>query len=417
MSDAADPRAPITLFTFFLELSRALPVPPDAIHTSYVARDERWEGWAGADLAELLGGVEVDSLPVESVPHTSIVVRHLAEAEPAPVSRVEATFGDWAMKGLIPPASPSRPDGAPAQGEPTIEVRKSVVALTRFVPRAAHPIGSELTVRTLHRILFDGLVHLNALLSPLGFLAGRWDVGPLTLADLPPEVAVRVDNAMPPGGEERATVVFVTEVHDGYPALADEPIADDSFSREAVAFHRGDEGSEEPFLQVFRFIHAAEGERLVGDHTRALVDLNTAVELLIGSVLYYGNDMTGVSEADAKKANDAPLRPKVRKYLAALLQREIDLDDTGNPWGAWFSDGYMLRNRAVHEGELLEYEAVERAFAQASDLVIDMQRSLEAIEPLARLGRAIQLDPRPSSDQASDQSLNIYFPWDEPPGH
>ncbi len=103
------------------------------------------------------------------------------------------------------------------------------------------------------------------------------------------------------------------------------------------------------------------------------------------------------------------------RYLPALLGREIDLKDAGNPWGAWFNDGYKLRNRAVHEGELLDYEAVERAFAQASDLIADLQRSLEAAEPLARLGRAIAIEPRASNDWASDQSLNIYFPWDQPP--
>jgi hypothetical protein len=94
MSTATDPRAPITLFTFFLELSRGLPVPSGSIHTSYVTRDDGWRGWSDADVARLLGDVDVSTVPAGSTAHTAMVVRHLAETEPAPLSRVEAAFDD-----------------------------------------------------------------------------------------------------------------------------------------------------------------------------------------------------------------------------------------------------------------------------------------------------------------------------------
>jgi hypothetical protein len=76
--------------------------------------------------------------------------------------------------------------------------------------------------------------------------------------------------------------------------------------------------------------------------------------------------MTDVPEEAALRASKAGLRKKVTKYLAELLKREIDIDDTSNPWGAWFKDGYLLRNRAIHEGEVLDHESVERAFAQSA---------------------------------------------------
>jgi hypothetical protein len=397
---ATDPRAPVDLFTFFLELRRALPVPSGLINFSYVPADDAWEGWTEAGVAQLVGGSDPGEVPAGSVPHTAMAIRHLAEEEPAPLSRVEGAYEDWGMKGFIP------------EGEATIEVLRSVVALTRFVPRSAHPTGPDLTVRTLHRMLFEGLVHLNALLAPLGFVSDRWDLGPLTLADMPAEVAVLVDNAVPPAGEERQMNAFVTEIHDGYPVLAAEFEADESISREAIGMHGDEERQQDPFLAVFRLINTADGERLIGDHTRALVDLNTAVELLIGSVLYYGHAATDVPEEDARKANDAPLRRKVSTYLPALLGREIDLKDTEDPWGAWFSDGYLLRNRAVHEGEVLEFDAVERAFEQASALVADLRLSLEAVEPLAPLAEALRIEPRPSDERAIDQPLGIELPWD-----
>jgi hypothetical protein len=412
MTDPTDPRSPVTIFTFFLELTRALPVRSGEMYISYVDRGEEWSGWTDADVAGLLGDIEVEAGPAGSVPHTAMIARHLTESEPAPLSRVEAAFDDWGIQGLIPPETSNRPDAEPEPGRATIEVVKSVVALTRFVPQSAHPPGRELTVGALHRIMFDGLVHLNALLEPLGFVAGRWEIGAFTLADVPPEVAVLVDNTGTLPEEHREMIAFVTEIHNGYPILAGDLEDDGSIAREAISYHGGEKGGGQPFLQVFRFIHAAEGERLVGDHTRALVDLNTAVELLIRFVLYYGQATIGVPEETAWKANQASLKQKVKRYLPELLGREIDIKDPGGPWGAWFSDGYMLRNRAVHEGELLDYDAVERAFGQASELIDDLKKSLMANEQLRKLGELIEVEPRPFDERISDDLLNIEFPWD-----
>jgi hypothetical protein len=412
MTDPTDSRAPVTIFTFFLELPRALPMQSGAMHISYVDRDEEWRGWTDADVAELLGDSEVEPSPAGSVPHTAMIARHLTESEPAPLSRVEAAFDDWGIQGLIPPDTPSRRGAEPESGRATIEVVKSVVAVTRFVPQSAHPPGRELTVGALHRIMFDGLVHLNALVEPLGFVAGRWEIGALTLADVPPEVAVLVDNTGTRPEEQRKMIAFVTEVHDGYPILAGDLEDDGSIAREAIGYHVDEQGEEHPFLQVFRFIHAAEGERLVGDHTRALGNLNTAVELLIRFVLYYGQATIGVPEETAWTANQATLKQKVTQYLPELLGREIDIKDPGGPWGAWFGDGYMLRNRAVHEGELLDYDAVERAFGQASELIDDLKKSLMANEQLRKLGELIEVEPRPLDERIGDDLLNIEFPWD-----
>jgi hypothetical protein len=412
MTDGTDPRAPVTLFTFFLELTRALPMQSGAMHISYVDRDEEWSGWTDADVAGLLGGVEVEEIPTDSVPHTSMIARHLTEPEPAPLSRIEAAFGDWGMQGLISPETANRPGAAPEPGQATIEVVKSVVALTRFVPQSAHPPGRELTVGALQRIMFDGLVHLNALLEPLGFVADRWEIGALTLADVPPEVAVLVDNTGTLAEDRREMIAFVTEIHDGYPILAGDLDDDGSIAREAIGYHGGAKDEGQPFLEVFRFIHAAEGERLVGDHTRALVDLNTAVELSIRFVLYYGYAITGVPEKTAWEANQAPLKKKVTQYLSDLLGREIDIKNPGGPWGAWFGDGYMLRNRAVHEGELLGYDAVERAFGQAGELIADLKTSLMANEQLRELGEQIEVEPYPPDERNRDDLLNIEFPWD-----
>jgi hypothetical protein len=119
-----------------------------------------------------------------------------------------------------------------------------------------------------------------------------------------------------------------------------------------------------------------------------------------------------VPEKIAWEANKAPLKQKVKEYLPELLEREIDLEDPDDPWGAWFGDGYMLRNRAVHEGELLDYDAVERAFGQAAELIDDLKSSLMAHEQLRELGEQIGVEPIPLDERNRDSLLNLEFPWD-----
>jgi hypothetical protein len=72
----------------------------------------------------------------------------------------------------------------------------------------------------------------------------------------------------------------------------------------------------------------------------------------------------------------------------------------------------MLRNRAVHEGELLDYDAVERAFSQAAELIDDLKTSLMANERLRGLGEQIEVEPLPLDERNRDELLDIEFPWD-----
>jgi hypothetical protein len=83
---------------------------------------------------------------------------------------------------------------------------------------------------------------------------------------VPPEIPVLVSSTAP-AAADLPMVAFVTEIHDGYPTGPDE-IVDDEFLREALDLNEQANRNEQPFLLVYRLFHAAEGERLAGDHTR-----------------------------------------------------------------------------------------------------------------------------------------------------
>lgn len=122
--------------------------------------------------------------------------------------------------------------------------------------------------------------------------------------------------------------------------------------------------------------------------------------------------MTGMPEEEAERASRAGVKNKVRKYLAAMLGQEIDVDDSGNPWGRWFRDGYMLRNQAIHEGASVDHDAAERAFLQASAVFDELRERLVAVAPLSELGKMLEIYMRDGESDRGDELLGIRFPWE-----
>ena len=165
-------------------------------------------------------------------------------------------------------------------------------------------------------------------------------------------------------------------------------------------------------MLVFRFIHSAVSERLAGDSTRAVIDLNTAVEILISVTINEAGPLVGISADDIADANRPGVKRRVRIYLAKIFDEKIDVDDAKSPWGRWFGDGYMRRNEAIHEGASLEWEAVDRAFDQARALIADVKAKLEKRESLVALSSKLALELGHRNPSFEDQILGIAFPWD-----
>jgi hypothetical protein len=403
--------APVTVFTFFLELPHALPMSASYVTVSGDRRDEHWEGWSDDDVAQLLDPASGNPFPPGFAPVTATAVRQVEMNDVPPLLVAEEAFADW-VDDLIPESAEERAIEREEWADSGVPVVKTVVALSRFVPRSAHPSGHEMTVGWLHSQFQQALDDFNGLLEALGFVVGRWEVGPLALRDLPAQIPVLIGTTERLPGAKPSGVSFTAQIHEALPALSGEFADEQRWTEEAIELNNRARNDEQPYMLVFRFVHVAESERLAGNGTRAVIDLNTAVEILVGVTLYVGGSILDLPEEEVEKAFRAGVKGKVQKHLAALLGEEIDIDDPNTPWGRWFSDGYMLRNQAVHEGASLEPDAVGRAFMQAGAVFVEVKRSLEAIEPLRGLGRALELTMSGEESVPADEPLGVSFPWD-----
>jgi hypothetical protein len=187
-------------------------------------------------------------------------------------------------------------------------------------------------------------------------------------------------------------------VHDAYPAVPG--LFDPQLGpvEEAVALSNAANHGEQPFFLAFRYIHTAFGERLAGDPTRAVIDLNTAVEIIISAVLSRGQavgwDSARITRATAERTG---LRNRLQHHLGPLVGESIDTDDPSTPWGHWWANGYAKRNAAVHRGVRITRTEADAAFDAGTHLVAHLKERLSSCGQLQGVGDLLAISLRRGS--------------------
>ncbi|HEX8750127.1 MAG TPA: hypothetical protein VF732_03360 [Nitrospira sp.] len=393
-------------------MPHALPMSGQHALVTIEPRSEHWEGWSDDEIAQIPTRDPSIQFPPGFVPGTRIVVRHHRADVPVPLLVAEEAFADW-VDPLFTEAEKAERRAKRAEWAASgIAEMKTVVALSRFFPRSAHPRGEDITAGWLRAEFRRALTDFNGVLDALGFVLGRWDVGAIELRDLPAEVPVLVGATQRLSDGRPAGITFTAQMHDAFPVFPEHFSPDLQSTEEAVELTNRARHGDEPYMFVYRFLHTAERERLAGDTTRALIDLNTAVELMLAITLERGGPIVGFTADEQNGAAQAGAKNKVAKYLAKLLAEEIDIDDPGTAWGAWFTGGYKLRNDAIHEGIALDRQLVERAFGQGWGALAELKTKLEGRSSLKKLGGQFAVDLGRQPDPAGDPPLGFSFPWD-----
>ncbi len=402
---------PATVFTFFLALPYALPIPGE-LNPGFV--DERtpiWDGWSPQQLADMVG-IEEPFSP-ETVPGTRMAIRHREVTMPVPFVAAFEAFVDWIEPPLSEEVFARLRDDTEAHKETGMDIVLSVVALSRFMPRSEHPSSGSITVSWLLALFRRALNDLNSWLEALGLVTRRWDIGTLAPRALPAMVPILAESTHPDssGGRQGATTII--PLHDAFPAFSQafDPKLE-SYTNATKLSNEANQGHQ-PYMLAFRLIHAAEGERLAGDPTRAMIDLNTAIEVLVSVTLSEGGRSVGWDEEkiDAAIGWRTGLKKRVSEYLSELLGETIDPRDETSVWGLWFTGGYLLRNAAVHEGQRLTKDHVDVALEQARAVLKELREGLSRNEKLTELGGKLAIEFGADPPWEGD-SVEINFPWD-----
>lgn len=402
---------PISVFTFFLTLPYPLPVPDESTPGTVEERTPEWDEWTPDLVGRLVGASE--PLADGVVPGTRMAIRHREVTMSLSPATAFDAFKDW--------IEPPLPSGVVERLRRDVELGRengmrtviSVVALSRFIPRATHPRGDHMTVGWLLGILRPALADLNGFLEALGLVAQRWDIGTLAPRSLPFMVPLLVESThLGPSDEKQGATAMVT-VHDARPVPPRGFETKDVLLTGAQGISNAANSGDQPYMLVLRLIHGAEGERLAGDPTKAMIDLNTAIEVLVSVTISEAGKLIGWGEERISKAISwrTGLKRRVSDHLAEILREPIDVKDDSGPWGRWFVGGYLLRNAAVHEGRRLHKAEVDDALDAAAAVLHDLRVRLSTNEAFADLASKLEIGVGFRQNWEAE-SAGLVFPWD-----
>jgi hypothetical protein len=378
--------------TYILELPFSLPIPHDWQMSPLLKRTAGWEGWTGRDFWHLLERSGSGSLPEHSMPGTQIRFRRVSVQSVAPLRAADEAFADKVIPLLNRRERLARWWGL-KRADRGIEFMRSVVSISVFAAPGDIPdVDAEQELDWLRDHFYTGLAELNRFLTALSMAAADWRVGRLGAGQLPPLLPIVIDHVKPGDSPGRWPIQMIVSIRPDAPELktASEPPPD--FGWRAQAMLSGASHGIEPYMEFFSLIEDAWAYSLLGESTRCVISIGTAVEVLVSTTLREGGARLDWSADEISKASAAWLQRQVTSYLAKMLDKTIDIEDSSTSWGAWWSSAYQLRNEAVHDGRQISNTDAATAKRITAQLVRELRADLAKQEALADLASALKVN-------------------------
>jgi hypothetical protein len=358
----------VSAFTVFVVLPHDLQLHDEAL---FGYNDgEPWDGWTREAMGALIG---LDG-PVDkgTTPACRLIFRRAHGRLRMPPARADREFDDLVLPTLSLGRRVSRRIGSAAAGLVSRRTTRTAAAISLY---AIDRDGSYLSDEAAQTRAKEALDALNDFLAALSMGGGDALVGPLAAGDLP--VAVPYVSEVVPGYEKLCRRSDgMAGLHVWAPELLDIPRPMTDVEQAAAMFRAWREGRE-PAFPVLELSHTAVRDLLAGRRGMAAITAGTAIDVLIGLVLRRAWLAAGLRSGDLQPALDAKPREQLQTHVARILQQRIDLRDVNSPPGRWWRDGYLLRNRVVHEGYRPTFAEVEASVNAARDLIVFVGAGLD----------------------------------------
>jgi hypothetical protein len=198
------------------------------------------------------------------------------------------------------------------------------------------------------------------LLDSYGLMKNDFRQSAISLFTLLPVVFARILN-----GDGTAQPVFIQLLPGAFPHAR--PTLTEH-EMEGLLTWRKNILDQQPFTRFIRFTTSARRSLFHhGDPSAAVVQAQTAAEVLLNSVLRLSLLEKGVSEHNIGVVMNSRFKDRVTRDLARLLGGDWQLAGAG-PVATWWAQTYMLRNRVVHEGTDATAEEARAAMAAVKEL-------------------------------------------------
>lgn len=309
-------------------------------------------------------------------PLARLVFRRTEVRGRLPLQAADQLFQDW-ERPLIPPAAwKQRTKVLRAAVKRGIEEPVTVVGASELIAAGAWPDTRDEQEDALDAALEAGLDYLNDLITTLGLVERDPSIPPVARGELPALCPVIIEVAPMPSGR-RDGVSFLRQIHDVPPHFFREP-RDTKPVEVAVGFLASAHAGDEPFFLFHELFQRALSALVTHRYAEAVVAVGTAVEVLIASIIREVSPLLGDSPNRLTGVQAAPLASQVRDHLSRYLDRRVDLADSGNFAGAWWQNGYAIRNDVVHRGRVPTAAEAQAVFDAAGEFALAVQEALES---------------------------------------
>jgi hypothetical protein len=322
-------------------------------------------------------------MPIETPgrsPVCRLVFRNTNVKMPLPLQAADFAFGEWTRPFFNDAAWEERNrilDDAARSG---IDVRRTVVAITRFVHPESWGQTADERLALLGREFQAGLDFLNDYIITLSMVRGDPSLGPVARGDLAAACPVIVDAVPMQEGVRRGTT-FIYPIHEQLPDFVyDIQEIDAEVGQQLEELFGARRYEDFPVLLYYEFLHSAEASRRLHRYIPAIASLGTAVEVLFSGVIRLMGAIDEHDDAEIEAALRARLRNQVEHHLPKYVNVEVDLTDASNPFGRWWAGGYQLRNNVLHEGHRPTEAEVDSAFDDAGAVVEAIEAGMKTEE-------------------------------------
>jgi hypothetical protein len=388
----ADEREEAKVVTYVLELPLLLPVPNDYQMAPLIPRTAAWAGWTGNDFWKLLEWPGSKSIPDHLMPGPQIRFRRVSVRSAPPLRAADEAFADKVRPLLNRREKLARWWGL-RRADHGIEFMKSVVSFSVFVAPAEIPDhDTEQELDWFRNQFYGCLAELNRFLTGLSMAAADWRVGRLGAGQLPPLLPIVVDHLRPGDSPGRWPIHLLVSIRPDAPELktTEEPPPD--FAWRATAMMKGANHGIEPYLDFFAQVEDAWAYSLLGESTRCVITLGTAVEVLVSTTIREGGARLEWPAEETSTGSAAWLQKQVTVWLARLLDKKIDIKDRSGAWGEWWSSAYRMRNEAVHNGRQITQVETVAAKKATARVLRELKSDLGRNEALSDLSKALKID-------------------------
>jgi hypothetical protein len=351
----------VSVFTAFVLLPHDLQLRDEVLFGYDDA--EPWDGWTRHTMGALIG---LDG-PVEegTTPACRLIFRSARGRLRISPARADGAFDDLVLPVLSRSRRVRRRIGATAAGLVARQPVRTAVAISLY---AVDREGSYLSDEAAQPRAKEALDALNDFLAALSMGGDDALVGPLAAGDLP--VAVPYVSEVVPGYDKAPRRTDgMAGLHVWAPELLDIPRPAAEIEQAAAMFRAWRE-DREPAFPVLELSHTAVRDLLAGRRRTAAITASTTIDMLIELVLRRAWLPAGLPAGELQAALEDRPREQLETHLARVLQEHIDLRDINSPPGRWWRDGFLLRNRTVHEGYRPTFAEVEASVNAARDLIV-----------------------------------------------